>query len=231
MTASPLRASVPSAGMDPPGSGSSTPSGWTVVGILVLSLTVAVGAIAIPVAIVRSRNDRVAEAQDRSGRATTFDPPLTDEERELLTRVPFAIRVEDARVVWAQGVRCARVDTAKPAVASFACDLRDAGAERVRYTAFASAVAMERAYERLRRSSGIERYAGACADGPPAEGNWQVTPTGRVVPDGRILCLERNDVGTIVWTRNDLAVLTEAWSAGDWGALHRFWSLEAGPVG
>ncbi|HEU4355494.1 MAG TPA: hypothetical protein VFT27_07890, partial [Actinomycetota bacterium] len=106
-----------------------------------------------------------------------------------------------------------------------------AGADRVRYTTYANPVAMERAYEHLRNTSGVERYEGACADGPPAEGNWQVTGTGRVVPDGRILCLDRNDVGTIVWTRSDLAVLSTASSAGDWGALHRFWSLEAGPVG
>jgi hypothetical protein len=112
-----------------------------------------------------------------------------------------------------------------------ACEFREAGAERVRYTAYASAAAMARAYERVREASGIERYAGACADGPPAEGNWQVTGTGRVVADGRILCLERDGVGTIVWTRDDIAVLSVATSTGNWGALHHFWSAEAGPVG
>lgn len=218
-------------GTDLPASGSSAPPGWAVFVVIVLALVVSAAAIGIPVAIVRSRDDRRAEAQDRSGRATTFDPPLTVEERELLARIPFALRIDGSRVVWGRGVRCARAETTEPAVATFACELRDAGADRVRYTAYASAVAMARAYERLREASSVERYEGACADGPPAEGNWQVTATGKVVPDGRILCLERDDVGTIVWTRDDLAVLSEASSAGDWEALHRFWSAEAGPVG
>ncbi|HEU4356072.1 MAG TPA: hypothetical protein VFT27_10825, partial [Actinomycetota bacterium] len=93
-------------------------------GIVVVALIVAAGAIAIPVAIVRNRDDRLTEAQDRSGRATTFDPPLTDEERELLGRIPFAVRIEGSRVVWARGARCARAEAAEPAVASFACELR-----------------------------------------------------------------------------------------------------------
>lgn len=240
MPAHPSEPSAPPSsrgGQDPATGGDpsrSRPSGWALVGAFVLALIVVVAAIGIPVAIMRNRDDRRTESQDRSGRATTFDPPLTDAERELLPHIPFVVAMDASRVVWARSVRCARSTLAQRAVASFACDLSGAGADRVVYTAYDSTASMARVYERLRTTAGVDRYEGLCRNGPPAEGNWQVTVGGAaesVVSDGRVLCLRREGVGVIVWTYDGPAILSEASSTGGWAALHRFWSTDAGPLG
>ena len=69
VTARPPRMSTPGTqtGTDLPASGSSAPPGWAVFVAIVLALVVAAAAIGIPVAIVRSRDDRRAEAQTGPG--------------------------------------------------------------------------------------------------------------------------------------------------------------------
>jgi hypothetical protein len=58
------------------------------------------------------------------------------------------------------------------------------------------------------------------ADGPPVV---------CVLADGRVLCVERDGVGTIVWSHDAFRVVPQTSSSEDWKTLYRFWSTVAGP--
>jgi len=208
-------------------------AGWAVPLIVVLTALVVVASVAIAALIVRNRAEqRAADAVNAPGSIVTFDPPLTRHERRLLEHIPFVIDISGSRVSWQDRATCARAELEGPAVASFGCELRGAGAETVRYTRYPSLPAMSRAYERAVDAAGVDRYQGACKDGAPAEGNWQSSfsgAVGSVLRDGRVLCVERDGVGTIVWSHDDLRVVSQTSSTEDWKALYRFWSTVAGP--
>lgn len=207
------------------------PSGSTVSWAALLAAIVVAVSVVVAALVLSARDEQ--RARDERGRVVVFDPQLTRPETELLSHVPLVQRVSGSRVVWRRGARCGRAELSGGAVASFACDLRDAGAEGIRYTAYPSVEDLTAVYEREREAAGVERWQGSCKAGPPAEHNWQSSysgAVGSVLPDGRVLCIERDGVGTIVWTREDVRTLSETWSSGDWAALHRFWSTEAGPL-
>jgi hypothetical protein len=203
--------------------------------VTLVTVVVVVASVAIAALIVRNRDEqRTADAADAPGTVVAFDPALTHEERQLLQHVPFVLHVDAARVSFREGVRCDRVETEGAAIAGFECELRSAEADRVRYTRYPTRPEMLRAYDAAVDTAGVPRYQGACKDGPPAEGNWQSSFTGAVgsvLPDGRVLCVERDGVGTIVWSHDDLRVLSETSSTGPWRGLYRFWSTVAGPLG
>ena len=208
-------------------------SRWVVPLIVILTVLVVGASVAIAALIVRNRDEhRAADAANAPGSIVTFDPPLTRDERRLLEHIPFVVDLSGSRVSWQERASCGRAEFEGSAVASFGCELDGAGAETIRYTRYPSLPAMSRAYDQAVDAAGVDRYRGACKDGAPAEGNWQSSfsgAVGSVLPDGRVLCVERDGVGTIVWSHDDLRVVSETSSSEDWKALYRFWSTVAGP--
>ena len=208
-------------------------SGWVVVLVVIVATIVVVAvSVAIAAIIVHDREANLGPAGEvNRGTTVTLDPAPTREERQLLGHMPFVVDVSGARVTWRENADCARVPLGAGAVASFECALTGFGADTVRYTLFESEPAMTRVYDEAVDAAGVDRYQGSCKAGAPAEGNWQSSfsdAVGNVLPDGRMLCTERAGEGSIVWTHDDLRVMSETSSPGAWKTLYRFWSSYAG---
>ena len=230
----PHQTHLPAAPVPARASGRRRRSGWVVgaIALIVIAVAVAIGVVVAGLAI----RDEAGPGSDGppAGPVTveTLDPPPTKAERRLLSFIPFATEVSGADVSWHARADCERRSLAADVVAGFGCDLTRSGAETVAYSLFGSQHALERAYAAEVEASGVEPYTGSCKRGGPGEGNWQSgfsDAIGSVLPDGRVLCYERDGATVFVWTNLDLRVLATASSSGDVKALHRFWSTEAGP--
>jgi hypothetical protein len=142
-------------------------------------------------------------------RAATFQEDATD--AELRSHIPAALRQT-----------CTRSTDAEPAaVAAFNCKYRRIVG--LQYNLFASPAELRTAYQDVKGRYGLDR---ASAEGSCAQGYFEGDYRGR----GSMLCFVDSTVASIVWTDDDLEILTFAWrNDGLLPELFDAWKAGVGP--
>ena len=138
---------------------------------------------------------------------------LTEAERELVRRLPTAVR-GDCR-------QASRDEVLARAYVSVTCPLRDVGASRATYAEFETLGAMLATFTELKREAGDPD--GSCDTAPSGSHRWG--PVGLV--GGEVLCYPVGNRSWIVWTYEQgpaQKIMGMAWREDlDWRALHLWW--------
>jgi DNA-binding SARP family transcriptional activator len=138
---------------------------------------------------------------------------LTEAERELVRRLPTAVR-GDCR-------QPSRDEVLARAYVSVTCPLRDVGASRATYAEFETLGAMLATFTELKREAGDPD--GSCDTAPSGSHRWG--PVGLV--GGEVLCYPAGNRSWIVWTYEQgpaQKIMGMAWREDlDWRALHLWW--------
>jgi hypothetical protein len=138
---------------------------------------------------------------------------LTEAERELVRRLPTAVR-GDCR-------QASRDEVLARAYVSVTCPLRDVGASRATYAEFETLGAMLATFTELKREAGDPD--GSCDTAPSGSHRWG--PVGLV--GGEVLCYPAGNRSWIVWTYEQgpaQRIMGMAWREDlDWRALHLWW--------
>jgi DNA-binding SARP family transcriptional activator len=138
---------------------------------------------------------------------------LTEAERELVRRLPTAVR-GDCR-------QASRDEVIERSKVSVTCPLRDVGASRATYAEFETLGAMLAAFTDLKKEAGDPD--GSCDTAPSGSHRWG--PVGLV--GGEVLCYPTGNRSWIVWTYEQgpaQKIMGMAWREDlDWGALYLWW--------
>jgi DNA-binding SARP family transcriptional activator len=140
-------------------------------------------------------------------------PNLTDAERELVGRLPAAVRANCAGA--------SRNDILARATVVVTCALRDVGASQATYAEFATLGAMLATFTELKREAG--NPDGSCDTAPSGSDRWG--PVG--VVGGEVLCYPAGTRSWIVWTYEQGPAQKIMGKASredlDWKALYLWW--------
>jgi DNA-binding SARP family transcriptional activator len=138
---------------------------------------------------------------------------LTEAERELVRRLPTAVR-GDCR-------QASRDEVIERSKVSVTCPLRGVGASRATYAEFETLGAMLATFTDLKKEAGDPD--GSCDTAPLGSHRWG--PVGLV--GGEVLCYPTGNRSWIVWTYEQgpaQKIMGMAWREDlDWGALYLWW--------
>jgi hypothetical protein len=125
---------------------------------------------------------------------------------------------------------CQQLPPDPGAIASVTCTTED-GQIKAGYALFPDQASMDALYSQVLSSTGLQSDSGdtcSTASGWPHEGGYTIGGE----PVGRLFCTQSQDNHpVIVWTENQLLVLTAASHLGDdMDSLYQFWLNDAGPT-
>jgi hypothetical protein len=188
--------------------------------VAVTALVVAVGGLVTGVARLTGEEDGAAESGSpaaAAGEGGTTASGLSPSQQELLLHVPAAIRPTCGQPVGPE----------EGAAAAINCRYREHVG--LQYNLFASTRELRDAFADVKSRYGLDGgLDGASCEAGRFEGEHRAD--GQVV--GHVVCFvdEPGEVAAIVWTREDLDVLTFAWRDDmDLPALEEAWQRGVGP--
>jgi len=152
---------------------------------------------------------------------TASAPPsndFNDEELQVLAMVPETMR-DSCR-------RTPRAEVARAATASIMCTPGGRnGVDKVWYESFGSHADMVAYYL---SATGVSDTDTECPAVVPSEKEWSYS--GETSTAGRVACEVVGGQAQMVWTENELRVVSTALqSQPDWATFYRWWRLRAGP--
>ena len=193
------------------------------------TLAATIGTGGEPITATSDAGTAATETSSTTDAATTDEAPATTEapadtgaypnelESALLTSVPAATRPDCDREP--DDVRAA------DAVAGVVCT---SGRVTVYYDSFATNQAMNTYYQSYVESSGATQSGEACDSDAAVDGTWNVEGTRK----GKLLCYTNDGNAVMIWTHDDLHILSyAARPGGNRAALYKWWlGPKSGPV-